>query len=66
MKRYFLSSICVAAAVASSGALAVKDIDPIATVSESQNLLAVHPSLPVKTVKEFVGKVTPRAMLCHV
>jgi hypothetical protein len=33
MKRYFLSNICVAAAVASGGAHAVTDIDPIATVS---------------------------------
>jgi tripartite-type tricarboxylate transporter receptor subunit TctC len=34
---------------------AVKDIAPIATVSGYENLFAVHPSLPVKNVKEFVA-----------
>ncbi len=34
---------------------AVKDIAPIATVSSYENLFAVHPSLPVKSVKEFVA-----------
>lgn len=34
---------------------AVKDIAPIATVSSYENLFAVHPTLPVKNVKEFVA-----------
>ncbi len=33
----------------------LRDIAPIATVSGYENLFAVHPSLPVKTVKEFVA-----------
>jgi tripartite-type tricarboxylate transporter receptor subunit TctC len=33
----------------------IRDIAPIATVSGYENLFAVHPSLPVKTVKEFVA-----------
>jgi tripartite-type tricarboxylate transporter receptor subunit TctC len=33
----------------------LKDIAPIATVSGYENLFVVHPSLPVKTVKEFVA-----------
>ncbi len=32
----------------------IKDITPIATVSGYENLFVVHPSLPVKTVKDFV------------
>ena len=39
---------------------AVKDIAPIATVSNYENLLAVHPSVPVKTVKEFVALAKQR------
>lgn len=34
---------------------ALKDVAPIATVSSYENLFAVHPTLPVKTVKEFVA-----------
>jgi tripartite-type tricarboxylate transporter receptor subunit TctC len=37
-----------------------KDIAPIASVSSYENLLAVHPSLPVKTVKEFVALAKSR------
>ena len=33
----------------------INDIAPIATVSGYENLFVVHPSLPVKTVKEFVA-----------
>ena len=33
----------------------LNDIAPIATVSGYENLFVVHPSLPVKTVKEFVA-----------
>jgi len=38
-----------------------KDIAPIATVSSYENLLAVHPSLPVTTLKELIAlaKVRP-------
>ena len=35
----------------------VKDFVPIAVFSTSANLLVVHPSLPVKTVKEFIAVV---------
>lgn len=39
---------------------AVKDIAPIATVSSYENLFAVHPTLPVKNVKEFVALARKR------
>jgi tripartite-type tricarboxylate transporter receptor subunit TctC len=39
---------------------AIKDIAPIATVSSYENLFVVHPSLPVKTVKEFVALARSR------
>ena len=39
---------------------ALKDIAPIATVSNYETLLVVHPSLPVKTVKEFVALAKAR------
>jgi tripartite-type tricarboxylate transporter receptor subunit TctC len=39
---------------------AIKDIAPIATVSTYENLFVVHPSLPVKTVKEFVALARKR------
>lgn len=38
----------------------LKDIAPIATVSGYENLFVVHPSLPVKTVKEFVALAKKR------
>lgn len=38
----------------------VRDIAPIATVSGYENLFVVHPSLPVKTVKEFVALAKKR------
>jgi tripartite-type tricarboxylate transporter receptor subunit TctC len=37
-----------------------KDIAPIATVSSYENLLAVHPSLPAKTLKEFIALAKAR------
>ena len=37
-----------------------KDIAPIATVSNFETLLAVHPSLPVTTVKEFIALAKAR------
>jgi tripartite-type tricarboxylate transporter receptor subunit TctC len=37
-----------------------KDIAPVATVSSYENLLAVHPSLPVTTVKQFVALAKAR------
>lgn len=37
-----------------------KDIAPIATVSSYENLLAVHPSLPVTTLKQFVALAKSR------
>ena len=33
----------------------INDIAPVATVSGYENVLVVHPSLPVKTLKEFVA-----------
>ena len=38
----------------------LKDIAPIATISGYENLFVVHPSLPVKTVKEFVALAKKR------
>jgi tripartite-type tricarboxylate transporter receptor subunit TctC len=37
-----------------------KDIAPIASVSSFQNVLAVHPSLPVTTIKEFIALAKAR------
>ncbi|MFH1602438.1 MAG: tripartite tricarboxylate transporter substrate binding protein [Pseudomonadota bacterium] len=37
-----------------------KDIAPIAIVSSYENLFAVHPSLPVKTLKEFIALAKAR------
>jgi tripartite-type tricarboxylate transporter receptor subunit TctC len=37
-----------------------KDIAPIATVSSYENLLAVHPSLPVTTLKELIALAKAR------
>jgi tripartite-type tricarboxylate transporter receptor subunit TctC len=39
---------------------AIKDIAPVASVSSYENLFAVHPSLPVKTVKEFIALAKAR------
>jgi tripartite-type tricarboxylate transporter receptor subunit TctC len=39
---------------------AMKDIAPIATVCSYENLLAVHPSLPVRTLKEFIALAKAR------
>ncbi len=39
---------------------AVKDIAPIATVSSYENLLVVHPSVPARTLKEFVALAKAR------
>ena len=40
---------------------ATRDIAPIATIAGYENLLAVHPSLPVRTLKELIAlaKVRP-------
>jgi tripartite-type tricarboxylate transporter receptor subunit TctC len=39
---------------------ALKDIAPIATVSSYENLFAVHPSVPARTVKEFIALAKAR------
>lgn len=39
---------------------AIKDIAPIATVSSYENLLVVHPSVPVKTLKELIALAKAR------
>lgn len=39
---------------------ALKDIAPIATVSNYETLLVVHPSLPVRTLKEFIALAKAR------
>ncbi len=43
---------------------AIKDIAPIASICSYENLLAVHPSLPVKTLKELIAlaKARPGAL----
>jgi len=33
----------------------LKDFTPIATIGRSENIVAVHPSLPVKNLKEFIA-----------
>ncbi len=38
----------------------LKDIAPIATVSGYENLFVVHPSLPVKSVKDFIALAKKR------
>ena len=39
---------------------ATKDIAPVATVASYENLLVVHPSLPVKTLKELIALAKAR------
>jgi tripartite-type tricarboxylate transporter receptor subunit TctC len=39
---------------------ATKDIAPIATIAGYENLLAVHPALPVKTLKELIALAKAR------
>jgi tripartite-type tricarboxylate transporter receptor subunit TctC len=39
---------------------ATKDIAPIATIAGYENLLAVHPSLPVRTLKELIALAKTR------
>lgn len=39
---------------------AVRDLAPISQVAASPNVLVVHPSIPVKTVKEFIAFVRAR------
>ncbi|HET7158392.1 MAG TPA: tripartite tricarboxylate transporter substrate binding protein [Burkholderiales bacterium] len=39
---------------------AMKDIAPIATICNYENLLAVHPSVPVKTLKELIALAKAR------
>jgi tripartite-type tricarboxylate transporter receptor subunit TctC len=43
---------------------ALKDFAPISVFSQSPNILTIHPSLPVKTVKDLISlaKVKPGAM----
>ena len=38
----------------------LKDLTPIATIAAFENLLAVHPSLPVKTLKELIALAKAR------
>lgn len=38
----------------------LKDFTPIATVGRSENVLAVHPSLPVRNLKEFIALARAR------
>ena len=39
---------------------ALKDLAPIATIAAFENLLAVHPSLPVRTLKELIALAKAR------
>jgi tripartite-type tricarboxylate transporter receptor subunit TctC len=43
---------------------AMRDLAPVSSLTQSPNILAVHPSLPVKTVKDLIAlaKVKPGAM----
>ncbi|HWI16029.1 MAG TPA: tripartite tricarboxylate transporter substrate binding protein, partial [Burkholderiales bacterium] len=42
----------------------VKDLDPVALIASQPNILVVHPSVPVKTVKELIAfaKARPGAL----
>ncbi len=57
---YIGSALCANATLMKTPYDAVKDIAPIATVSSYENLFVVHPSLPVKSVKEFIALAKKR------
>jgi len=57
---YIGSALCSNATLMKTPYDAIKDIAPIATVSSYENLFVVHPTLPVKTVKEFVALAKKR------
>lgn len=57
---YIGSALCANHTLMKTPYDAIKDIAPIATVSSYENLLVVHPSLPVKSVKEFVALAKKR------
>ena len=57
---YIGSALCSNATLMKTPYDPVKDVAAIATVSFYENLLAVHPSVPVKTVKEFVALAKDR------
>ena len=57
---YIGSALCSNATLMKTSYDPVKDIAPIAVVSEYENLLAVHPSVPAKTLKEFVALAKAR------
>ena len=57
---YIGSALCANATLMKTPYDAIKDFAPIATVSAYENVLVVHPSLPVKTVKEFIALAKKR------
>ena len=52
---YIGSALCANHTLMKTPYDAIRDIAPIATVSSYENLFVVHPSVPVKSVKEFVA-----------
>jgi tripartite-type tricarboxylate transporter receptor subunit TctC len=57
---YIGSALCSNATLMKTPYDAVRDIAPIATVSSYENLFVVHPSMPVKSVKEFIALARKR------
>jgi tripartite-type tricarboxylate transporter receptor subunit TctC len=57
---YIGSALCSNATLMKTPYDAIKDITPIATVSSYENLFVVHPSVPVKSVKEFIALARKR------
>jgi tripartite-type tricarboxylate transporter receptor subunit TctC len=57
---YIGSALCANQTLMKTPYDAIRDIAPIATVSSYENLFVVHPSLPVKSVKEFVALAKKR------
>ncbi len=57
---YIGSALCSNATLMKTPYDPVKDIAPIATVSSYENLFVVHPSVPVKSVKEFIALARKR------
>ena len=57
---YIGSALCSNVTLMKTPYDAVKDIAPIAVVSEYENLLAVHPSVPAKSLKEFIALAKSR------
>ncbi|RPI47450.1 MAG: tripartite tricarboxylate transporter substrate binding protein [Betaproteobacteria bacterium] len=57
---YIGSALCSNVTLMKTPYDAEKDIAPIAIVSQYENLLAVHPSVPARTLKEFIALAKAR------